>query len=330
MARSVEVVGATSVLLVELDEALRYVGGENPRLDLFLRPVVRLEAELHEIALLGRELAAADGKPDGRGVPAHLGREVELHDVAVFDRLVARARDRVARRLLGEAVHREPLVLRAVLVDALLRDAHELEFRLAGSELRHHRLRREIGDARRLADAGDLVRALDAAESEHDVVRPDDLRLRERLPEAVELHDVGVELRRDADSDVLSRDAELREYVPVGLGLQLGIRRIRALPVLVDDADALHPAEVAREDLAFGADHECGLSVRGDSDAAALEQGPEVREVPRVGVVRLRAVYDEDVKPPLRHKLRGLGYARLEFFFRYRYARHIANLLLDV
>ena len=222
----------------------------------------------------------------------------------------------MARRLLGEAVHRKTFVLRAVLVDALLGDADELKLGLAGLQLGHDRLGGELGDAGRFADAGDFGGRLDAAERKHNVVGPDDLGVRIGLADTVELDDVRVELGGDADSDVLAGHAELLEDVLESLALELGIGRIGALAVLVDDADAVHPAEIAGKHLRFGTDHESRFAVGGDRHAHALEHRPEIGEVTGVGVVRLRTVYDEDVKPLLLNELRRTSDALFEFLDR--------------
>ena len=316
MAGAVEVVVALAVLFVELDEALGDVGSEDAGLEMLFGPVVGVKTELDELALLGRKLAAADGQTDRRRVAADLRGEVELDDIAFLDHLVAGAGDRVTRRLLGEAVHRKTFVFRAVLVDALLGDADEFKLGLAGLELGHDRLGGELGDARSFADAGDFVRRLDAAQSEHDVVGPDDLGVRIGLADAVELNDVGVELGGDADADIVAGDAELLEDVLERLALEFGIGRVGALAVLVDDADALHPAEVAGEHLGLGTDHKGRFTVGGDRDADALEHRPEVGEVTGVGVVRLGTVDDENVKTFLLNKLRRAGDALFEFLDR--------------
>ena len=324
VAGAVEVVVALTVLFVELDEALGDLGSENTRLEVLFCPVVSIETELNELALLGRKLAAANGKTDRRRITANLRGEVQLNDIAFLDDLVAGAGNRVTRRLLGEAVHRKTFVFSTVFVDALLGNANELKLGLARLKLSHDSPRSKLSDARSFADASDFVVALDAAQSEHNVVGPNNLGLRIALANTFELHAVRVELGSNTDLDVLARDTELREDVLERFALKLRISRVGAFAILVNNSDVLHPAEVTCEDLALGANHEHVLTVGGNRSTNALKDRPEIREVTRISIVGLGAVHNENVKPLLGDKLRCVGNALLELFNWNLYSSHFA------
>ena len=229
--------------------------------------------------------------------------------------------------LLAEAVHRQSLVLRAVLVDGLLRDSDELKLGHARLYRLDDLLRGDVRDVRRLAQTGYLVVRLDRAQLDHDLIGADYLRLREGVLYALHDDDVGVEPRRHADAELLARDADRLERVVEGVELDLRIRRVGALAVLVKNEYFLDHAEIGGKDLTLRTDHQRNVAARRNRYAASLKQRPEIRKITCVGVVRLASVHDERVKPPFADLRRGVLYSLRVFLARDLYSWHFLYLL---
>lgn len=199
---------------------------------------------------------------------------------------------------LGEDVHRQALVLGAVLIDDPLGDAHHLQLRHAGADFPDHLLGGQLGDAVSLPQAGNLALRLDGAQLHHDVAGVDDFRLGEGLPDGIHNGHRGVQVRGDAQAQLLPGDANGPEDVVEGVGLELRIRGVGALPVGLEDEDLVQLVPVAAELPGLGAHHQRRVAGGGDGHAAPLKQRPETGKIPGVGVVGLVGVDNQGVEAP--------------------------------
>lgn len=137
----------------------------------------------------------------------------------------------MAGRRLGEHIHRKAFILRTVFVHHPLRHAYHLKLRHAGLDLLDHLLAGKFRDAIAFPQAVDFIYALDGAQFNHNLVRTDDLRLRKRVAYALHDHNGGIQIARNSDAQLLSRDANRLEDIVIGVRLQLGICGVCAFPV---------------------------------------------------------------------------------------------------
>ena len=219
MQRAVDEVVLEAVVHEVLIELLGNVASHHAGLDLLARPLVRLTAELDDVAALALELTEADRVANGGGIAVDLGRKVQLDNIALLELAVTRTGDRVAGRGLGENVHRQALVFRAVLIDHALGNADHLELGHARADLLDDLLRGEVGQTIAFAQAGQLVFRLDLPQLGHDIARVDELGSRECVTDGLIDGHGRVEERRDADTELLAGDADGLEHILERIGL---------------------------------------------------------------------------------------------------------------
>ena len=94
--RAVDEVVLEAVVHEVLIELLGNVASHHAGLDLLARPLVRLTAELNDVAALALELTEADRVANGGGIAVDLGRKVQLDNVALLELAVTRTGDGVA------------------------------------------------------------------------------------------------------------------------------------------------------------------------------------------------------------------------------------------
>ena len=204
VAGTVQVVVVVAPLLEELDVVLGHVGGKHAGLQLVVGPAMGVETELDDLPLAAGQFAHADRHADAGRVAVHLGREVQLHDVALLNLPVGGAGNGVARGLLAEDIHGQSFVFRPVLVNRLLRDAHQLQFGHARPDVTNDFLGGDFRDPQPFADAGDFVLRLDAPQGDHDVVGADDLAFGIALLQPFQLNGIGDQVSADADLQLLA------------------------------------------------------------------------------------------------------------------------------
>ena len=202
----------------------------------------------------------------------------------------------MAGRGLGEDVHRQALVFRAVFIDHALGNADHLQLGHAGTDLLDDLLRSKVGKTVALAQAGQLVFRLDLPQLGHDIARVDELRAGERVTDGLIDGHGRVEERRDADAELLTGHADGLEHLLERVGLKFRIRGVCALTVGLQAENFIQLVAVCAEFARFGADHQSRVAACGDGHARALEQGPEAGEITRVCVVGLVAVDDQRVE----------------------------------
>ena len=296
MQRAVDEIVLEAVIDEVLIEFLCDIASHHAGLHLLTRPLMRLTAELDDVAALTLELSKADRIADGGGIAVDLGRQVQLDDVALLELAVAGAGNGVSRGRLGKDVHRKALILCAVFVDHALRHADHLKLGHAGANFLDNLLCRKIGQAIALTQAGKLVFGLDLPQLGHDIAGVDKFRAGERVADGLIDGHGRVEEGRDADAELLSGHADGLEDILEGIGLKLGIGRIRALAVCLQAENFIQLVAVCAEFARFGADHQGSVAACGDGHARALKQRPEAREVAGVCVVGLVAVDDQRVE----------------------------------
>ena len=278
-----------------------------------------LQAELHDFAFAVSQLAHADGHADAGRIAVDLGREIQLHDIALLNLAVSRPRNGVPRRLLAEDVHRQPFVFRTVFVDDLLRDTHHLQLRQAGPDLADDLFGGDLRDPQPFANAGDLVFRLDAAQLDHNVVGPHDLAVGIAFLQTGQLDGIADQVSADPDLQLLALDANRVEYVGILRGLHLGIRRVGGFPVLHQQKDVLNHTAVGRILFTLRPHHQSRLARRTNRHARRLEQRPEVRKISHVGVIGLVRVDHKHIQPPLSNNRRRPLNTLTIFRFRYHY-----------
>ncbi len=94
--RAVDEVVLEAVVHEVLIELLGNVASHHAGLDLLARPLVRLTAELDDVAALALELTEADRVANGGGIAVDLGRKVQLDNVALLKLAVTRTGDGMA------------------------------------------------------------------------------------------------------------------------------------------------------------------------------------------------------------------------------------------
>ena len=120
---------------------------------------------------------------------------------------------------LGEDVHRQALVFRAVLINHALRHTDHLQLGHAGADLLDDLLGGEVGKTVALAQAGKLVFRLDLPQLGHDIACVDEFRAGECVTDGLIDGHGRVEERRDADTELLAGDADGLEHVLERVGL---------------------------------------------------------------------------------------------------------------
>ena len=219
MQRAVDEVVLEAVVHEVLIELLGNVASHHAGLDLLARPLVRLTAELDDLAALALELTEADRVADSGGVAVNFGGQVQLDNIALLELAVAGAGDRVAGGGLGEDVHRQALVLRAVFVDHALGNADHLELGHARTNFLDDLLRGKVGKAIAFTQAGQLVFGLDLPQLGHDIARIDELRTGEGVANGLIDGHGRVEEGRNADAQLLTGHADGLEHILERIGL---------------------------------------------------------------------------------------------------------------
>ena len=219
MQRAVDEVVLEAVVHEVLIELLGNVASHHTGLDLLARPLVRLTAELDDVAALALELTEADRVANGGGIAVDLGRKVQLDNIAFLELAVAGAGDGMAGRGLGEDVHRQALVFRAVFIDHALGNADHLELGHARTNFLDDLLGGEVGKTVALAQAGKLVFRLDLPQLGHDIARVDEFCAGEGVANGLIDGHGRVEEGRNADAQLLAGHADGLEHVLERVGL---------------------------------------------------------------------------------------------------------------
>ncbi len=237
---------------------------------------------------------------------------------------MARTRDRLVSAGAREHPHGIGLVLRAGFVHRRARESAHLQFRHARADVCKHMVERLFRDGARVAQAGDLILALDHAQLHDQFVAAHNLDIAKAFLERIRdlcVGDMGDQVVA-GDGKALDVGAEPFEHIGNGLEHVARVLRVRAFAECREPANVRDARAVRRIGQALGSDQKHRVALLRKQNAAAFKRRPVVRQIPRELRLRLVSVGQKRVDSLFAHQGLGARRALSKFFVRYSGSAH--------